>query len=213
MRVAFQIPFDATVRVSLDTNLCMISERTKETINGKDICDFIIMSYHPVLLVTPSLRGVPADESLTAYTASKTQHRSNSLDIHQCWDYALLCFHLMFLDLPTHPSPAHTNTLPQYEDSHTHTLTHSLPKIHTHAVTKTLCTVCTMPVATRWFRDPKVAVPLNEITRFPHAVLEVRNTMQCNTSLTALSLSLSPCIPATKRLLTVDSVSRSSCSC
>jgi SPX domain protein involved in polyphosphate accumulation len=34
MRVAFQIPFDATVRVSLDTNLCMISERTKETING-----------------------------------------------------------------------------------------------------------------------------------------------------------------------------------
>jgi SPX domain protein involved in polyphosphate accumulation len=35
MRVAFQIPFDATVRVSLDTNLCMISERTKETINGE----------------------------------------------------------------------------------------------------------------------------------------------------------------------------------
>ena len=29
------------------------------------------------------------------------------------------------------------------------------------------------PSATRWFRDPKVAVPLNEITRFPHAVLEV----------------------------------------
>ena len=27
MRTAFQIPFDATVRVSLDTNLCMISER------------------------------------------------------------------------------------------------------------------------------------------------------------------------------------------
>ena len=26
MRTAFQIPFDATVRVSLDTNLCMISE-------------------------------------------------------------------------------------------------------------------------------------------------------------------------------------------
>lgn len=33
MRTAFQIPFDATVRVSLDTNLCMISERTKDTIN------------------------------------------------------------------------------------------------------------------------------------------------------------------------------------
>lgn len=27
MRTAFQIPFDASVRISLDTNLCMISER------------------------------------------------------------------------------------------------------------------------------------------------------------------------------------------
>jgi SPX domain protein involved in polyphosphate accumulation len=61
MRVAFQIPFDATVRVSLDTNLTMINERTKETMNG-----------------------------------------------------------------------------------------------------------------TRWFRDPQTAVPLSEITRFPHAVLEVK---------------------------------------
>jgi hypothetical protein len=61
MRVAFQIPFDATVRVSLDTNLCMISERTEETTSGN-----------------------------------------------------------------------------------------------------------------RWYRDPNVAVPLNEITRFPHAVLEVK---------------------------------------
>lgn len=61
MRVAFQIPFDATVRVSLDTNLCMISERTEETSSAK-----------------------------------------------------------------------------------------------------------------RWFRDPKKAVPLEEITRFPHAVLEVK---------------------------------------
>lgn len=34
MRTAFQIPFDATVRISLDTNLCMISERTKETLSG-----------------------------------------------------------------------------------------------------------------------------------------------------------------------------------
>lgn len=61
MRTAFQIPFDATVRVSLDTNLCMINERTKETTSGE-----------------------------------------------------------------------------------------------------------------RWFRDPNVAVPLNEITRFPHGVLEVK---------------------------------------
>ena len=35
MRTAFQIPFDATVRISLDTNLTMISERTKEVTSGK----------------------------------------------------------------------------------------------------------------------------------------------------------------------------------
>jgi SPX domain protein involved in polyphosphate accumulation len=34
MRTAFQIPFDATVRVSLDTNLCMINERTDEVVRG-----------------------------------------------------------------------------------------------------------------------------------------------------------------------------------
>jgi uncharacterized membrane protein YidH (DUF202 family) len=35
MRTAFQIPFDATVRVSLDTNLCMINERTEDSMAGK----------------------------------------------------------------------------------------------------------------------------------------------------------------------------------
>jgi SPX domain protein involved in polyphosphate accumulation len=35
MRTAFQIPFDATVRISLDTNLCMITERTKEVSSGQ----------------------------------------------------------------------------------------------------------------------------------------------------------------------------------
>jgi SPX domain protein involved in polyphosphate accumulation/uncharacterized membrane protein YidH (DUF202 family) len=34
-RTAFQIPFDATVRVSLDTNLCMISERGYNLEDGK----------------------------------------------------------------------------------------------------------------------------------------------------------------------------------
>ncbi|KAL7472453.1 hypothetical protein ACHAXS_012788 [Conticribra weissflogii] len=34
MRTAFQIPFDATVRISLDTNLCMISERGYNTEGG-----------------------------------------------------------------------------------------------------------------------------------------------------------------------------------
>ena len=35
MRTAFQIPFDATVRVSLDTNLTMINERTEESMRGE----------------------------------------------------------------------------------------------------------------------------------------------------------------------------------
>jgi SPX domain protein involved in polyphosphate accumulation len=35
MRTAFQIPFDATVRISLDTNLCMIAERTEDVLSGQ----------------------------------------------------------------------------------------------------------------------------------------------------------------------------------
>ena len=35
MRTAFQIPFDATVRISLDTNLCMLSERGYDLENMK----------------------------------------------------------------------------------------------------------------------------------------------------------------------------------
>jgi len=41
MRTAFQIPFDATVRVSLDTNLCMISER------GYDLKDMKVWHRDP----------------------------------------------------------------------------------------------------------------------------------------------------------------------
>jgi hypothetical protein len=33
-RTAFQIPFDATVRISLDTNLTMVNERTKDALHG-----------------------------------------------------------------------------------------------------------------------------------------------------------------------------------
>ena len=40
MRTAFQIPFDATVRISLDTNLCMISER------GYDLQDMNMSCKH-----------------------------------------------------------------------------------------------------------------------------------------------------------------------
>mmetsp|Transcript_31932 Transcript_31932/g.77659 ORF Transcript_31932/g.77659 Transcript_31932/m.77659 type:complete len:721 (-) Transcript_31932:2797-4959(-) len=48
MRTAFQIPFDATVRISLDTNLCMISER------GYDLNDFHTWYRNPEWILQPS---------------------------------------------------------------------------------------------------------------------------------------------------------------
>ena len=48
MRTAFQIPFDATVRVSLDTNLCMISER------GYDLKDMKVWHRDPSWLLQPT---------------------------------------------------------------------------------------------------------------------------------------------------------------
>lgn len=48
MRTAFQIPFDATVRVSLDTNLCMISER------GYDLQDMKVWHRDPSWILEPT---------------------------------------------------------------------------------------------------------------------------------------------------------------
>lgn len=48
MRTAFQIPFDATVRVSLDTNLCMISER------GYDLQDMKVWHRDPSWVLQPN---------------------------------------------------------------------------------------------------------------------------------------------------------------
>ena len=48
MRTAFQIPFDATVRVSLDTNLCMISER------GYDLQDMKVWHRDPSWILAPN---------------------------------------------------------------------------------------------------------------------------------------------------------------
>jgi hypothetical protein len=48
MRTAFQIPFDATVRVSLDTNLCMISER------GYDLQDMKVWHRDPSWILQPT---------------------------------------------------------------------------------------------------------------------------------------------------------------
>ena len=48
MRTAFQIPFDATVRISLDTNLCMISER------GYDLKDMKVWHRDPSWVLEPN---------------------------------------------------------------------------------------------------------------------------------------------------------------
>mmetsp|Transcript_3126 Transcript_3126/g.5136 ORF Transcript_3126/g.5136 Transcript_3126/m.5136 type:complete len:748 (-) Transcript_3126:127-2370(-) len=70
MRTAFQIPFDATVRISLDTNLCMISERGYDTLGGakwfrdpeKPLADNEITRFpHAVLEVKLELGGANAE--------------------------------------------------------------------------------------------------------------------------------------------------------
>lgn len=38
MRTAYQIPFDAGLRVTLDTNVVMVAEWTKETLSGRHTC-------------------------------------------------------------------------------------------------------------------------------------------------------------------------------
>ncbi len=70
MRTAFQIPFDATVRISLDTNLCMISERGYDTEGGakwyrdpeKPLMDNEITRFpHAVLEVKIELGGATTE--------------------------------------------------------------------------------------------------------------------------------------------------------
>ena len=70
MRTAFQIPFDATVRISLDTNLCLISERGYDTQGGakwfrdpdKSLKDNEITRFpHAVLEVKTELGGANAE--------------------------------------------------------------------------------------------------------------------------------------------------------
>mmetsp|Transcript_6886 Transcript_6886/g.7970 ORF Transcript_6886/g.7970 Transcript_6886/m.7970 type:complete len:733 (-) Transcript_6886:165-2363(-) len=73
MRTAFQIPFDATVRISLDTNLCMISERGYD-LKGKTVWhrdsnltlarDEITRFPHAVLEVKLELKGENASPPL-----------------------------------------------------------------------------------------------------------------------------------------------------
>ena len=70
MRTAFQIPFDSTVRISLDTNLCMISERCYDTQGGakwyrdpeKPLMDNEITRFpHAILEVKIELGGATSE--------------------------------------------------------------------------------------------------------------------------------------------------------
>lgn len=88
MRTAFQIPFDATVRVSLDTNLCMIMERTKETMHGdrwyRDPTlavplDEITRFPHGVLEVKLQLE----DESKTPQWVTQMLNSGKLLEVHK----------------------------------------------------------------------------------------------------------------------------------
>lgn len=50
MRTAFQIPFDATVRVSLDTNLCMISEVSPREAQGTSSLLLSLLTHSHLLI-------------------------------------------------------------------------------------------------------------------------------------------------------------------
>ena len=65
-RTAFQVPFDATVRISLDTNLAMIKENT----DGQPV-GLLHRSVHPFILIT---KGKLCDNSPNSDCVSGYQH-------------------------------------------------------------------------------------------------------------------------------------------
>ena len=94
MRTAFQIPFDATVRISLDTNLCMISERGYD-LNGMKTWhrnpewilqnDEITRFPHAVLEIKLELKG-------GNMTAPKwVSDLQNSGLLYECHKYSKYC--------------------------------------------------------------------------------------------------------------------------
>lgn len=100
MRTAFQIPFDATVRVSLDTNLCMISERTPDTLSGKrwfrDPTQSVPLNEitrfpHGVLEIKLQLE----DESKTPSWVSDLLHSGKLLEVHKFSKFIHGCAVLM----------------------------------------------------------------------------------------------------------------------
>ncbi|RYH21545.1 VTC domain-containing protein [archaeon] len=108
MRTAFQIPFDATVRISLDTNLCMIYERTKETLNGirwfRDPSKSVPLNEitrfpHGVLEVKLQLE----DESKTPLWVTDMLQSGKLLEVHKFSKFIHGCSVLMPEDVRAFP--------------------------------------------------------------------------------------------------------------
>eukprot|EP01038_Epipyxis_sp_PR26KG_P008677 gene8677-11725_t len=108
MRTAFQIPHDATVRISLDTNLCMILDRTKDTQNGESWHrDFhvpiplneITRFPHAVLEIKLQLE----DESKTPYWVTELIESGKLLEVHKFSKFIHGCAVLMPEDLRAVP--------------------------------------------------------------------------------------------------------------
>lgn len=109
MRTAFQIPFDATVRISLDTNLTMINERIPETLNRErwyrdpskmsippnDVTRFP----HAVLEVKLQLE----DESQTPAWVEELINSGKLLEVHKFSKFLHGCAVLLPEDVPAMP--------------------------------------------------------------------------------------------------------------
>jgi SPX domain protein involved in polyphosphate accumulation len=100
MRTAFQIPFDATVRISLDTNLCMINERTENVVSGErwyrdpsvEIPKTEITRFpHAILEVKLQLQ----DEDSTPQWVTDLIHSGMLLEVHKFSKFIHGCATLM----------------------------------------------------------------------------------------------------------------------
>jgi uncharacterized membrane protein YidH (DUF202 family) len=108
MRTAFQVPFDATVRISLDTNLLMISERVNDTMDGKRWyrdpkepvpMDEITRFPHGVLEIKLQLQ----DEESTPPWVSDLLHSGKLLEVHKFSKFIHGCAVLMTEDVHAVP--------------------------------------------------------------------------------------------------------------
>lgn len=133
MRTAFQIPFDSTVRVSMDTNMCMIKENPDEgpscTLAGR---------WYRWVLELPQCPCIPA--------TIVGKHCS-------LWAVA---WNLRLKPTQQLPSELSRSIVVMYCPA-----CESLPS--------SILVLCVPPC-----RDPSLPINRNEITRFPHAVLEIK---------------------------------------